>query len=173
MVASTSSFGYAKGSRLAAVLGAAALSLVLVAPASAAAIVTRDTVTTPIFETGLSDDCRPGLTGTLVGTSVVSFQAVETSAGFHFYGTTTDTGRITWTDGTYTIIEAVDHISFVDTVKGTTVFTNAHADSGDTYSAEGALLFRATFHIVERFTVTDGVVRIEFERGRFHFFGDC
>ena len=59
------------------VFGAALLSLALAAPTSAAAIVTRDTITTPIFETGLPDDCRPGITGTLVATDVVNYQSVE------------------------------------------------------------------------------------------------
>jgi hypothetical protein len=163
----------ARGSRLAGVLSAAALSLVLAAPASAAAIVTRDSVTTPIFETGLSDDCRPSTTGILTGTDVVTYQSVETSQGFHVVLTVVDTGQIAWSDGTYTIIEAIGHVSFIDTRAGTTVLTVAHEDSGNTYSAEGVFLSRATFHIVERLTVTDGVVRVEFERGRPHFFDGC
>ena len=154
-------------------LGTAALSLALAGPASAAAIVTRDTVTTPIFETGLPDDCRPDITGTLVGTDIVTYQSVETSQGFHFVATVVDTGQIAWSDGTYTVIEAVDHQSFVDTGKGTTVATIAHQDSGNTYSADGVFLSRATFHIVERFTVSGGVLRVAFERGRLHFFGGC
>ena len=161
------------GRTIATVLGAALLSLVLAAPASAAAIVTRDTVTTPIFETGLPDDCRPSVTGVLTGTDVVSYQSVETSQGFHIVLTVVDSGQIAWSDGTYTIIEAISHVSFIDTVAGTTVSTVAHQDSGNTYSADGAFLSRATFHIVERLTVSDGVVRVQFERGHFHFFGGC
>ena len=38
----------------------------MTAPASAAPIIIRDTITTPIFETGVPHDCRPGVTGTLV-----------------------------------------------------------------------------------------------------------
>ena len=159
-------------------LGAAgllAISAVMgnAAPASAAATVTRDSVTTTTSETGLPDDCRPGITGTLVGTDVFSFQTVETDQGFHFVGTDSGTGRIDWSDGTYTIIESVDHISFNAGGHGTTVFTSTHVDSGDTFTADGVFLFRATFHEVERFTATDGVVRVDFERGRFHFFGGC
>ncbi len=43
------------GRRLAGILGAAALLLIPV-PASAAATITRDTITTPFVETGLLDD---------------------------------------------------------------------------------------------------------------------
>ena len=172
MFGSRSSFRSARGNRLAAVLGAAALSLALAAPASAEAIVTRDTVTTPIFETGLPDDCRPGITGTLDGTDVFSYQSVETPQGFHIAGTITDTGRITWSDGTYSIVESVDHFSFT-TGKGITVLTLAHEDSGNTYTAAGVFLYRVTLHLVEHFTVTDGVVRVEFVRGHFHAFGEC
>jgi hypothetical protein len=159
-------------------LGAAALLAIsagagMVAPASAAAIVTRDSVTTTSSETGISDDCRPGITGTIVGTDVFSFQTVETDHGFHFVGTDSGTGRIDWSDGTYTLGEFTDRISFNAVGEETTVFTNAHEDSGDTYTADGMFLFRGTFHLVERFTVTDGLVRVEFERGHFHFFGDC
>jgi hypothetical protein len=152
-------------------LGAALLALALAAPASAAAIVVRDSITTPIFETDLPDDCRPGIMGILVGTDVVSYQSVETSQGFHIVLTFVDTGQIAWSDGTYTVIEAISHVSFVDTAAGSTVSTVAHVDSGDTYAADGLFLSRATFHIVERLTVTDGVV--EFARGRAHFFGGC
>lgn len=165
--------GSASGRTLATVAGAAVLLLALAAPASAVAIVTRDTVTTPIFETDLRDDCRPGITGVLIGTDVVSYQSVETSQGFHIVLMVVDTGQIAWSDGTHTIIEAISHVSFVDTVAGTTVSTVAHQDSGNTYSADGVLLSRATFHIVERLTVSDGVVRVQFERGHFHFFGGC
>ena len=79
----------------------------MAAPASAEATIIRDTSTTPIFETGLTDDCRAGVTGTLTGTHVLSFQSVETSVGFHITGTVVDTGCIDWSDGSYTIIESV------------------------------------------------------------------
>jgi hypothetical protein len=140
--------------------------------AAADAVVIRDTVTTPIFETGLPDDCRPGLTGTIVGTDVVDYQSVETAGHFHIALTDTGTARIDWSDGSYSIVESVDHQSF-NTGLGTTVFNTAHQDSGNTYSADGVFLFRLTFHIEEHFTVTDGVVRAEFAIGRLHFFGDC
>jgi hypothetical protein len=46
-------------------------------------------------------------------------------------------------------------------------------DSGDFYSAEGAFEFRQTFHEVEHFTETNGVVRTDSAKGHFHFFGNC
>jgi hypothetical protein len=135
--------------------------------------VIRETITTPIFETDLPDECRPGITGILVATDVVTYQSVETSQGFHLALTVVDAGTIAWSDGTYSIIEAISHVSFIDTEAGTTVSSVAHKDSADTFSADGLFLSRATFHIVERLTVSDGVVRVEFERGRPHFFGGC
>jgi hypothetical protein len=143
-----------------------------VVPASAAATVIRGTTESPIADTGLTDDCRPGITGELSGTEVVDFQSVETAEGFHVVGTTTDTGRIDWSDGSYTIIRSVDHFSF-DSGRQATIFTLAHEDSGDTYSSSGAFLFRLTFHSVERVTVTGGIPHAEFERGHFHVFGNC
>lgn len=143
-----------------------------VVPASAAATVIRGTTESPIADTGLTDECRTGITGDLSGTEVTDFQSVETAQGFHLVGTTTDTGRIDWSDGSYTIIESVDHFSF-NSGRQTTVFTLAHEDSGDTYSASGAFLFRLTFHSVERVTVTGGIPHAEFERGHLHVFGNC
>jgi hypothetical protein len=145
----------------------------MTAPASAAPIIIRQTITTPIFETGLPHDCRPGLTGTIVGTEVVRSQSVETLQGFHVHGTIVDTARIDWSDGSYTLIHSVDHFSFNALGQGTTVFTNAHTDSGDFFSAGGVFQFRDTFHEIEHFTVTNGVVRVDLNKGHFHFFGDC
>src|SRR5216117_753436 len=96
--------------------------------ASAAPIIIRDTFTTSTFEPGLTDDCRPGLTGTLVGTGVVSFQSVETAQGFHIHLTINGPGRIDWSDGSYTLIDSVDHTSAHDVGQGTGVFTETHTD---------------------------------------------
>jgi hypothetical protein len=161
--------------RISLVLGVVALLAASVAAAMAssasATTIMRETITAPFSETDIPHDCRPGVTGTLQATDVFSYQSVETAEGFHIAGTITDSGRIDWSDGTYTIIGFTDHVSFTAARAGTTVFTNAHEDSGDTYAADGAFLYRGTFHVVERMTVTDGVVTVEFERGHFHFFG--
>jgi hypothetical protein len=154
-------------------LGAAALSLALVGPASAGAMLTRGTVTMPFSESGLPDDCRPGITGTIVGVGTVTYQTVRTAEGYHVVQTWADTGRIDWSDGTYSVIESASHVTFYDALNGTSVETAAHEDSGNTYSADGVFLWRVTFHVVEQVTVSDGVLRVEFARGRFHIFGDC
>ena len=164
--------------RIALALGVAALLAASVAAATAssapAPTVIRETITTPFSETDIPHDCRPGVTGTLQGTDVLSYQSVETAQGFHSAGTFLDSGRIDWSDGTYTLIESVDHFAFNAGGTGTEVFTLAHEDSGDFYSVDGVFEFRATFHLVEHVTVTDGAVtRVEFERGHLHFFGDC
>ena len=145
----------------------------MTAPASAAPIIIRETVSSPIFETGVPHDCRPSLTGTIVGTDVLSYQSVETAQGFHIHGTIGGPGRIDWSDGSYTLINSVDHFSFDAVGHGTSVFTETHTDAGDFFSTDGVFQFRRTFHETEHVTVTDGVVRVELDHGHFHFFGDC
>jgi hypothetical protein len=142
-------------------------------PASAAATITRETIIMSGSETGLLDDCRPGLTGTIVGTSVVTFQRVDTPLGFHIDETETDTGTITWSDGSYSIIESVDHLTRNIFDSGMRVRTNAHEDSVNTYTADGVFLFRETFHEIEHLTFEGDVYRVRFEMGHFHFFGGC
>ncbi len=164
--------GSSAGRRLAGALVAAAMLLIPV-PASAAATITRVTITISGSETGLLDDCRPGLIGTIVGTSVVTFQRVDTPLGFHIDETETDTGTITWSDGSYSIIESVDHLTRNIFDSGMRVRTNAHEDSVNTYTADGVFLFRETFHEIEHLTFIDGVYQVRFERGHFHFFEPC
>jgi hypothetical protein len=145
------------------------------APASAAAIVIRDTITSPFTESGVPNDCRPDVTGSLEGTGVLDFHIVETEKGFHVVGTVTDSGRIDWTDGTHAIFQSTEHFVFNAVENGTTVFTLAGKSSPTTYSADGDLLYGFTFHLVGHTTVTNGdVVRVEFERGHtVRTFGDC
>jgi hypothetical protein len=146
---------------VAAVL-AVALGIATAAPASAAAAVTRQTITSPMFQAGLTDGCHPGLTGTLTGTATIDFQIVQTSTGFHVEGTEVDSGRIDWNDGSYTIIGSTDHKIF-EIMPGTFVHTTAHVDFGNNYSADGTFLFTVTFHQIEHFTITNGVVtRVDF-----------
>jgi len=152
---------------------AGVLAVAAALPASAAATITRVTITMSSSETGLLDDCRPGLIGTIVGTGVVTFQRVDTPLGFHIHETETDTGTITWSDGSYSIIESVDHLTRNIFDSGMRVRTNAHEDSVNTYTADGVFLFRETFHAIEHLTFIDGVYRVRFEMGHFHFFGPC
>ena len=142
-------------------------------PAAAEATITRDTITLSFSESGLLDDCRPGLTGTIVGTAIVTFQRVDTPPGFHIDETETDSGTITWSDGSYSIIESVDHLTRNIFDSGMRVRTNAHEDSANTYTADGVFLFRETFHQIEHLTFINGVYEVRFEMGHFTFFGGC
>jgi hypothetical protein len=141
--------------------------------AAASAGIIRQSFSTTSSESGLTDDCRPGLTGELNGVGVTTTQSVETATGFHIDGTIAGTGRIDWSDGTYTLIDSVDHFAFNAVGKGTFTFTETHVDSGDFYSAQGVFQFRQTFHEVEHFTETNGVVRLDIAKGHLHLFGNC
>ena len=154
---------------------AAVTTAAISAPASADAIVLRQTITNSgPGESGLTDGCHPGATGAITGIDTVSYQSVQTANGFHIEGTDVASGRIDWSDGSYTIIGSTDHFA-VNTTAGTTVVTNAHVDFGDNYSADGVFLFHDTFHATEHFTVTNGVItRVSFEFNHQHVFGsDC
>lgn len=154
------------------VLPAVVALAVTALPVWAAATVVRGTEEVPIGDTNLTDECRPGITGELSGTAVTRFRSTETANGFHIAGTTTDTGRIDWSDGSYTVIGSVNHFA-LNVGSHTTVNPLAHRDFGDTYSASGEFLFRLTFHSVERVTVVGGIPHAEFERGHVHVFGNC
>jgi hypothetical protein len=151
-------------------LGVATLTVGIIVPASAAGI-TRQTTVMPINDQGLTDECRPGITGTLTGTETIKFQEV-TSQGDHQIGTVTDVINITWSDGSYSTGGGVSHIS-VTSGATAIAYTNAHQDFVDTYSSDGVFLFRLTFHVVERITLVDGDIKNAFERGRLHVFGSC
>jgi hypothetical protein len=139
------------------------------ASTTSAATIVRETITLQVSDSGLPDDCRPGITGDLEGTEVIEYQSVETANGFHVEGTDDGLGRIDWSDGSYTLIESVDRFAFNVVGKGETVVSNlTHVDSGDTYAEDGTLLFRTTFHEVERFTFVNGIPRVEIKRGHFH-----
>ena len=158
----------------AATVFAIAVVATIATPASAAAGVTRETIMEPISETGITDPCLPGETGTLAATAVVSLQTVETAGNVHVRGTEVDSGRIDWSNGDYTIIGSTDHFSFTGKAEGMFVNTNAHVDFGYFYGPQDDFLFRETFHPVQHITVTNGdVTRVEFVRGHLHFFGGC
>ena len=155
--------------RIAALLGAAALSLGLLAPAAAASTVGRFTVTT-VFTDAATDDCR-GVTGTLAGTDTLIYQTVDAGQGQHFVGTDAVTLTFSFTDGSYATAQSLDHLT-VNTGSGVTVFTTAHVDTVNVYAADGQFLWTATLRQAEHSTVTsDGVVRVEFEIG--HLTGGC
>ena len=154
---------------------AAVTTAAISAPASANAVVMRQTITNSgPGESGLTDGCHPGATGAITGSDTISYQSVQTAGGFHLEGTDVASGRIDWSDGSYTIIGSTDHLAF-NTTAGTTVFAEAHVDFGDNYSADGVFLFHTTFHAVSHLTVTNGVItRVSFEFNHQHVFGsDC
>jgi len=145
------------------------------APASAQALVVRGAITNAGSDTGLTDGCHPGATGAIRGTDTFSYHSVEAPAGtFHFVATDVASGRIDWSDGSYTIIGSTDHSAFT-TTGGTTTTTEAHVDFGDNYSADGVFLFHTTYHSTSHITVTNGdVVRVVFDFNHQHVFGsDC
>jgi hypothetical protein len=158
---------------LAIATGATGTTLATAGPAAGRATIIRESERVPVSESGLTDDCRPGITGEINGIAIITTQSVETDTGFHIHGTIDGPGRIDWSDGSYTLIESVDHFSFNAVGTGTNKFSETHVDSGDFYSADGVFLFRNTFHEVEHFTESNGVVRVDFAKGHFHFFGDC
>ena len=90
---------------------------------------------------------------------------------YEVHGIRVDTIRIDWNDGTYTLGGSTDRFSFHANLAATE-FTNAHEDEGGTYAANGTLLFLSTFHPVEHFTAPDGILRVQFDRGHLHSFGD-
>ena len=141
------------------------------APASAGTV-TRQTFVVPFTEPGV-DDCRPGVTGTVAGTDVIDVHSVETANGFHLKGTSAGTGRIDWNDGTYALISWKTEFTFQAPREGTTAYTEAHVDYLDTYAADGTLLFREAFHVVERIAVVDGEVSQDFHKTKVHFQGNC
>jgi hypothetical protein len=147
------------------------------ATATDGAVITRQTFTRPFSDTGLTDGCLPGATGTIAGTANFSFQMVVTSTELALHATEIDTGRIDWSNGDYTIIGSTDHASFHRPNPPTgqqAVFTDAHQDFGDVYSADGTFLFRETFHNIEHFTISNGVTQVSIDMGHFHVFGsDC
>ena len=154
---------------------AAVSAAAIATPASAKALVIRETITNSgPGESGLTDGCHPGATGAITGTDTFSYQSVQTATGYHLEGTDVASGRIDWSDGSYTNIGSTDHIAF-NTTAGTTVNTVAHVDFGDNYSVSGVFLFRTTYHATEHFTVTNGVtIRVSFEFNHDHVFGsDC
>jgi hypothetical protein len=161
--------------RLGAVLAALLAAAMWVGSATGATpTIVRDTITTPISMTGLTDDCRPGITGDLSGTDVTSYQSVENATGFHINGTDVGPGRIDWSDGSYTLIQSLDRFAFNAVAEGAIVVSNlTHVDTGYTYAADGTFLSYLTFRSVERVTIANGVLRVEFERGHFHVVGTC
>jgi hypothetical protein len=143
----------------------------LAAPASAT-VITRESVTVPLPPETVVKDCDSTVSGTLTGTGVFTFQTVENEQGFHAVVLEADSGRIDWSDSSYTLIDSVDRSSFNAVGAGTQTFTLTHVDTGDTYASDGTLLNQLSFHEIQHITVTDGdIVRVQIEFGHFHVTG--
>jgi hypothetical protein len=99
-----------------AALVVAAATAATSAPASAAAVVTRQMITSFSTDTIPSDTCHPGATGMLSGTDTLSYQSVQTAKGFHLEGSDVASGRIDWSDGSYSIIGSTDRFAFNTTI---------------------------------------------------------
>jgi hypothetical protein len=156
--------------RIFAVFAGGALTLALTAPVFAATTVTRFSDVYVSGPEDLIEECT-GVAGTLTGTGVITGTQVETDQGFHWEATNSAVLSFSFVNGSYATGTVDEHLSF-NTGYGAIVFTNAHYDTVTLYSANGALLWTASFRVIEHFTATsDGTVRAEFEIG--HFRGGC
>jgi hypothetical protein len=127
--------------RLARLTTAALLSVgviaAMTATASASAIVTRTLTTTMGGDPIPSDNCGTGIPS---GTDTVTYTTVQTPAGGTNIVAATEVvaGRIDWSDGSYSLIGSTDHTTFHVVPAGTTVFSEAHRDFADNYSADAS-----------------------------------
>jgi hypothetical protein len=126
------------------------------APASAAAVVTRASITTIADPQPIqSDHCGAGI---IFGKDTFTYTSVEApTGGFNIAGTDVATGRIDWSDGSYSLIGSTDRQAFHANA-GTTVFSDAHTDFADNYSADGLLESQGIFYAAEHVTATEGVI---------------
>jgi Protein of unknown function (DUF998) len=128
---------------------------------------------TTTFSDTVTDDCR-GVDGTITGTNVFAYQEVVTldsdgnPAGYHLTGTSTDTFRLDFVDGSYGVGSAVTRpIANVTEPSGVSTYTEAHVDDVTVYAADGQQLLRLMFHETVHFTLVDGTVRADVEQGHF------
>lgn len=128
---------------------------------------------TTTFSDTVTDDCR-GVDGTITGTNVFAYQEVVmldsdgNPAGYHLTGTSTDTFRLDFVDGSYGVGSAVTRpIANVTEPSGVSTYTEAHVDDVTVYAADGQQLLRLMFHETVHFTLVDGTVRADVEQGHF------
>jgi hypothetical protein len=162
--------------RNAPVLAAATATLALVGMGTAtAAHASGATVArfqqTSTFSDNVTDDCR-GVDGTITGTNVFAYQQVVTldsdgnPTGYHLTGTSTDTFRLEFVDGSYGLGAAVTHpIANFTEPSGVSTYTEAHVDDVTVYAADGQSLLRLMFHETIHFTLVDGTARADVEKG--------
>jgi hypothetical protein len=154
-----------------AIVAGVVLSAMFAVPVLGAATVTHFSDAYVAPPENIIEDCT-GLAGTVAATGVLTGTSTETARGFHFEASNHAELTFAFVDGSYGTGTVDEHLSF-NTGPGATVFTNAHYDTVDIRSSDGAPLFPAvSFRLVEHFTVTsDGVARADFEIG--HFRGGC
>jgi hypothetical protein len=154
---------------VAGVVAAAAMSLALVVPVSAAATISYFTETTTNYDPNFTDDCT-GASGPLTEVFVVDGQTVVTSTGFHVEGTVTITASVAFNNGTYGTSTGTERFSFT-AAPALDVITQVHMETATLYSADGQVLKSWTFRFVYHLTLAkDGTVRVEFEKVHDGFF---
>jgi hypothetical protein len=154
------------------ILGVAGVVLTATVAQASGATVSRFQETTT-FSDQVTDECR-GVEGTISGTNVFAYQEVVTldsegnPTGYHVTGTSTDTFRLDFVDGSYGIGESVTRpIANFTQPSGVSTYTEAHVDNVTVYAADGQTLLRLMFHETIHFTLVDGVVRADVQRGHF------
>jgi hypothetical protein len=144
------------------------------APAAAAPpAIINGTLAIPFTDPGpFPDDCRPGITGSAEGTDTITFHNVRGDNAWHVNYVIESTSTVTWSDGSYTLIDGRSHGTWLRSV-APGWFTFREHEVGDTYSASGAFLFRTTFKYVERAYLDDSGVVTKFEKVFTNAFGGC
>ncbi len=140
---------------------AVAIALSATAPATAGpAEVTRFDITIAIDVVD-PDDCFGG-TMHVTGTERIVGQRVDLGDdNFRLHGTLTDALDVAFSNGTTGVWTTDEHFSF--TLRGDDVgFTGVHRDTTAVYDSSGQFIGQVSFRVVEHFTDTGGIVRVDF-----------
>jgi len=144
-----------------ALLLAVAIALSATAPASAGPVeITSFDVTIPVDEV-FPADCFDG-TMHLTGTERVVGQRVDLGDdNFRLHATLTDAFDVAFSDGTTGVWTTAEHFSF--SLRGDDAgFTGAHRDTTAIYDRNGRFIGQVSFREVEHFTITGGIMRVDF-----------
>lgn len=166
-------------------LAAIALSVPTAAAHAEATVVRFGPITTTFSESVTSDDCRPEVSGTLIGTDVLVGQIVQTpppSSGLIFQGQDTTTLNVEFSDGSYGVGTSSFRFAGPELFVGppadptrVSVVTFPSVQSLTTYDASGHVIATETFRAIEHYIIDDlpplrpsdnDVVRVSFERSR-------
>ena len=146
-----------------------AAATALLAPAALAAPATTGTMLFSYTgsDSSLVDDCTGASGGVLTGTGAVTIRFTQMNGGEVDHGLDSGVVRIDFSDGSHFVGDYTDHFSVVGPPSGIFVFTDAHADGGVLYAADGSIRAREVIRATEHTTITrDGQARVSFERGR-------